>query len=282
MSTMLSTLSSIRLPLWLSGKSSTALLMRGWVIAVLTGQWMFAVYIFAQFTWPTVTGAMSETTTAHMIKGFVNGDDVGNAVMLFHILPVMLLSLSGVLQLVPSLRQRYPAFHRLNGRFFLLIGLSGALTGLWLTWGRDTRLSDIGGLGVTLNGILIPVAVALAWHYAKARQFVQHQRFAIHAFILINGVWSFRLLLMGWFMVNQGPNGNNATLDGPMDLFLSFASYLLPMAIAEVYFWAQRRRSPISGLLVNSALLFAVATTATGVAAATLMMWWPRISAGLF
>jgi hypothetical protein len=47
---------------------------------------------------------------------------------------------------------------RWNGRMFLTLGLLGALTGLYLTWVRGSRLSDIGSIGLTLNGLLILLA----------------------------------------------------------------------------------------------------------------------------
>ncbi|GGW83460.1 membrane protein [Alteromonas halophila] len=280
MTTFFSFLHPVQLTASLASASLTRGLLTSWVTAVLIGQWLFAAYITVQFAAPWATGALSESTFSHMIKGHVAGDNIGNAVLLLHILPVMLISMSGVLQLIPYLRQHFPRFHRLNGRLFLTLGLCGALTGLWLTWGRDTRLSNIGAIGITLNGLLIPIAVAAAWYYARKRDFKQHSRFAIHAFILINGVWSFRLMLMGWYMVNQGPNGNNATIDGPADLFMSFACYLLPMAIAEVYFWSQRHPRCAITVISNSALLITAGMTAVGVFAAGVMMWWPRIAAG--
>lgn len=266
--------------LFYSSKTSSVLI-KMWIGLVCIGQWFFAAYIAVQFGKPFIAGDSSGENFSHMIKGHVPGDTYGNAVLLLHLLPVMLLSLSGVIQLFPKIRVKFPRFHRWNGRMFLTIGLMGALTGLWLTWGRDSRLSDIGSVGVTLNGILIPIAIAFAWYYARQRNFQAHKRWAIHAFILINGVWAFRLMLMGWFMVNQGANGNNSTLDGPADITFSFACYLFPMLVAEIYFWAERRREKAYTLMLNMVLSFTIAVTLIGVTGASLFMWLPRITAGL-
>lgn len=252
-----------------------------WVGIIWLGQWLFAAYIFFQFLQPSLVGNLSAAQFSHMIKGHVAGDSFGNGVLILHVLPVFLLSAAGVLQLIPSIRTRFPTFHRWNGRVFLLLGLAGALTGLYLTWIRDARLSDLGALGITLNGLLIPVAIGFAWHYARARQFAKHRRWAVHAFILVNGVWSLRLLLMGWFMINQGANGNNATMDGPADIIFSYACYLLPMLVAEIYFAAERKKSAVFNGVVNSALMAAIAITLIGTVAAFIMMWWPRISAAI-
>ncbi|WP_240615523.1 DUF2306 domain-containing protein [Alteromonas facilis] len=266
---------------WMSAPKVTAQLMKVWVGFIWLGQWMFAAYIFYQFAQPAVLGTIGAEHFSHMIKGHVENDTIGNGILLGHVLPVLLLSATGIMQLIPAIRSRFPTFHRWNGRVFLTLGLLGALSGLYLTWGRGGRLSDIGALGVTLNGLLIPVAIALAWHFALKRDFRAHRRWAVHAFILVNGVWAMRLLLMGWFMLNQGPNGNNSTMDGPMDMTLSFASYLLPMAIAELYFAIERTKKQVLRLFANTALLITVLITILGVSAASMMMWLPRITAAM-
>jgi hypothetical protein len=245
----------------------------------LIGQWLFAVYILLVFGSPLVNGSLNENSYSHIIKGYVNGDGVGNTIMLVHIIPAALLSMSGVLQIIPYIRRRFAVFHRFNGRFFLSLGLLGAITGLYLTWVRDTRLSDIGSMGITLNGILIPIAVYFAWKYARLKRFDIHQRWAIHAFLLINGVWMFRLLLMFWFMVNQGPNGNSGKLDGPADIFFSFGCYAIPMLIAELIFWAKRQPKKQSYKVILTILITVIGcfVTTICIVAAAMMMWMPRI-----
>lgn len=263
----------------LSAKRCLEMAIKSWIAVVFVGQWMFAFYILAQFALPLLTGQLDESQYSHMIKGYVNGDHVYNAVLLLHVIPVFAVSLSASFQLVPYVRNHYPRFHRFNGRFFLAWGIVGALSGLYMQWFGGARLSNVGSLGVTLNGILILVAVVLAWRTALQKQFVLHRRYAVHAFILINGVWTFRLYLMGWFLVNQGPLGNSQQIDGPADIALSFACYLLPMAIAELAFWAERRsKSPITWLAAVG-VSFGAMMTLIGVVAATLGMWGPRIMA---
>lgn len=252
-------------------------LTRSWVLVALLGQWIFALYIFIKFGIPALSGSPTSADTSRMIQGYVNGDEFGNGVLVIHLLPAILLSFGGIFQLLPYLRKKYPAFHRWNGRMFLTLGLFGALTGLYLTWVRGSRLSDIGSIGLTINGLLILVSVTLAWKFAINRQYQKHMRWAVHAFILINGVWTFRLYLMGWFMLNQGANGNTATIDGPADIALSFASYLFPMLIAEIYFWAKRQNITYRVSIANLFMLFGLLITIIGVVSATLFMWWPRI-----
>lgn len=265
----------------LSARQLIRLCSIGWLATALCGQWFFAFYIGLLYLWPVFSGDYLSANLARPITGFVAGDFSGNLMLFAHLLPAAILSICGLLQLLPKLRQHYPRLHRWNGRLFLTLGVCGAITGLFLTWVRGSRLSDFGAIGISLNGLLIPIAVWFAWHYARQRQFDLHQRFALHSFFLINGVWTFRLFLMGWYLVNQGPNGNNATLDGPADLFLSFACYALPMLMAEI--WWRGRTSQKPSVLWGTGLIMLTGfiLTCIGVVAAVTMMWLPRIQQGL-
>jgi len=249
-----------------------------WVVIALVGQWFFAAYVFALYFIPIVTGNPELVNIAKPITGYVEGDVFGNAALFSHVIPAALLSIGGIIQLLPIVRRKVPALHRWNGRMFLTLGLIGAMSGLYLTWGRDSRLSELGSIGITLNGILIIVAATMAWRYALKKQFNTHMRWAIHAFLLINGVWFFRLYLMAWYVINQGPNGNSPNIDGPVDIFLSFACYALPMLVAECIFWAQRQKQASKKWAVTALTSLGVLTTLIGVIAAILMMWIPRIS----
>ncbi len=248
-----------------------------WLVIALCGQWLFALYIAALYAWPLLTGNAAAANLARPITGYVAGDLLGNTMLFAHVLPAIALSIGGVLQLIPGLRRRWPLLHRWNGRLFFLMGAIGALSGLYLTWVRGSRLSDLGAIGITLNGVLIPLAIALAWRCARQRRFDAHRRWATHAFLLINGVWTFRLYLMAWYVGNGGPNGNTNTLDGPVDLFLSFACYALPMLVAELYFWALRQRQSGRQWFAATIMATGCLVTAMGVISAAMAMWWPRI-----
>lgn len=263
--------------LLVKARSGLTLAIKGWIIAALIGQWIFALYIFKQFALPLINGSIDESMYTYMIRGYINGETFNNAILLMHVVPVILINLTAFIQFLPGVRQRLPQLHRLNGRVYLIVGLMGALGGLYMTWIAGSRLSVGGALGVTLNGVLILFAVYYAWKYARARQYAQHRRFAVHAFILINGVWTFRLYLMSWFMINQGPLGNNPTLSGPADITLSFASYLLPMLVAELVLRAEQSSRLRILLTASLAVIAMLVLTVVGTFAATIMMWGPRI-----
>ncbi len=77
--------------------------------------------------------------------------------------------------------------------------------------------------------------------------------------------------------VNGGPVGfDPKTFSGPFIDFLAFAQYLLPLALAESYFRAQRagtlQRWGMAVVLGISALV-----TAVGIVGAAMGLWLPRL-----
>jgi RsiW-degrading membrane proteinase PrsW (M82 family) len=86
---------------------------------------------------------------------------------------------------------------------------------------------------------------------------------------------------MAWYVANQGSNGNTSNLDGPLDIFISFACYGVPMFIAVSVFWATRQQKPPSVWAVFALTFLGALITLLGVGAAITLMWIPRISAAL-
>lgn len=259
-----------------SAKKALDVSVKSWFTIALVGQWAFAFYLFAIYALTLVYGLnVTDFSPAPSVK---KGDNTILVAFFIHTVPAIYLSLFGLCQLVPAIRNRYKSFHRINGRIFLVLGFTGALTGLFLQWSKGADTNTAASLGVTLNGILILIATYFTWKFAVNKRIDLHKRWAVHTFILVNGVWSFRLYLMGWYAVNQGPNGNTRNVDGPMDITLSFASYLLPMLIAELYFWAKKQKAANRVWGSTLVLISGATITLIGVAAAILMMWAPRIT----
>lgn len=157
----------------------------------------------------------------------------------------------------------------------MALALLGAVSGLYLTWVRGSRLGDLSAIALSLDSVLIVVAVVMAWRLARQRRFAEHRRWAIRAFLLVSAVWSLRLGLMAWLILNQGPRGNTPQLDGPFDSFWVFGCYLVPLAVAELYFRAERA-GPAVQRMTAAVLAAGAALTALGGFGALTMMWAPH------
>lgn len=261
-----------------SSSASTRLLpwsARAWFLAALASQWLFTAYIAWTLVRPLMGSDAASVDNTRLITGHVEGDTAGNAALLAHVLAAAIINGVGLLQLVPALRRRVPSWHRWAGRAFMVLSLLAALSGFYMVWIRGSRLSDVSAAAITLNGILILIAVAMAWRLAVRRRFVEHRRWAIRAFLLVSGVWMLRLGLMAWVIVNQGPRGNTPRLDGGFDTVWVFGCYLIPLAIAELYFRAEKggraTRFAAAGMLALSA-----AFTLLGTFGALSFMWLPH------
>lgn len=249
---------------------------RAWFLVALVGQWLFVLYIGLALVAPLLAGDAEAYRRTGPITGYVPQDTAGNAALLGHLLSGALLNAGGLLQLLPALRRRWPAWHRWNGRLFLAAAACGALSGLGLTWIRGSRLGEVTALALSLDGLLILLAAGMAWRCARQRRFDAHRCWAIRVFLLVSAVWTMRLGFMAWVILNQGPRGQTAQLDGPFDLFWSFGCYLLPLAIAELYFRAERGGSAARRAAAG-VLWLATGLTALGVYGAWRAMWSPHL-----
>lgn len=246
----------------------------GWFCIAVAGQGAFIAMILLHYGRRTVAGDLAGWNSKPLIKGYVPGDDLGNLMFAIHVLLAAVVTLGGLLQLVPAIRRRAPALHRWNGRVFFVVACTMALGELWLTWGRPTYLSLISAVAVSGNGVLILVFAAIAWRFAAQRRLDDHRRWALRAFLVVNGVWFLRVGLMAWMLATNGL-GMNRSLSGPADVALQFGAYLIPLAILEAYLRAQRSARPQVKILAAALICAASVITAGGVAGAIALMWGP-------
>lgn len=248
-----------------------------WFLVAAFGQAAFIWFILAFYGARTAAGNFPAWNDKPLIDGYIDGDHAGNFVFAAHVLLASVVTFAGLMQLVPPLRRAFPAWHRWTGRTFLVIACFMALSGFWLTMVRGTSLSAISSVAIVIDGLLILVFAGLAWSHAVRRRFESHRIWAMRTFMVVSGVWFLRVGLMGWVIVNQGPVGMTQTLSGPADIVLTFGSYLIPLALLELYFRAGRGSH--AGLKAfTAALVFAAAAfTAVGVFGTIALMWGPYL-----
>lgn len=245
-----------------------------WFASALFGQWAFVAFVLMFFGSPLVDGDLAALNRKPHITGYVPGDLVGNVQFVGHALLGGLVTFAGVWQLVPALRRRWPALHRWNGRLFLGIALLVTLTGFYLTWVRGSRLGFASALSTSINGLLILGFALLAWRSALRRDVATHRRHALRAYLLVNGVWFLRIGIMLAALV-LAPLGVKIDYDGAPFLVVSFASWVLPLAVLELYFRAERSpRASVHYAMGGGLVVLALATLA-GSLAAMAFMWWP-------
>jgi hypothetical protein len=258
---------------------STALHWAGvlWFAVAAAGQIAFIGFILAFYGVRTATGNLAGWNDKPLIDGYVKGDDAGNAVFAAHVLLASVVTLGGLMQLIPGLRRRWPRLHRWTGRTYIAIAVFMALSGVWLAVVRGTYLSVVSAVAVLINGLLILIFAGLAWRHAIKRRFEQHRRWALRTFMVVSGVWFLRVGLMGWIVVNRGPVGMTDDMSGPTDIVMTFGSYLIPLALLELHGAAERSVGGVGKALVAALIVVATAFTAAGVFGTIAFMWLPHL-----
>ncbi|WP_411888132.1 DUF2306 domain-containing protein [Hydrocarboniphaga effusa] len=247
-----------------------------WLLVAVLGQLLLAIYVVGFYGLSAAQGRLEDWAKV-LPQGVVPGQRFLNTVLSLHLLFVVVIIVGGALQLLPWLRRTRPGFHRWSGRLYLLAAGILSVGGLILVWGRGTVGDLSQHLAISLNALLILVFSAIAWQQARVRCVEAHRRWALRLFLAVSGVWFFRIGLMLWIVVNQGPAGfDPKSFTGPFLTFLSFAQYLLPLAVLELYFRTlERGHAPAQALMAGAMLVMSLATVG-GIGAATAIMWLPR------
>jgi hypothetical protein len=249
-----------------------------WFAVAFVGQWLMVVYIATFYGSSAVAGDFPHWNRL-LYHGYIPGDSIGNTALAIHILLAAVITASGTLQLIPQLRARAPSFHRWNGRLYILSAFTTSMVALYLVWIRGGVVGDLSQhLAVSLNAVLILLCAAMALRYAIARDFKTHRRWALRLFLVVSGVWFFRVGLMLSFLVFQGPFGfDPITFQGPFLTFLAFAQTLLPLAILELYLRTQDRAGASGRIAMAAGLFVLTLAMGAGIAGAAMSLWLPTI-----
>ncbi len=248
-----------------------------WLLIAVLGQLLLAIYVAGFYGLSAAQGRLQDWAKV-LPQGMVAGQPFLNTVLATHLLFVVVIIVGGALQLLPALRRARPGFHRWSGRLYLLAAAVLSLGGLIMVWTRGTVGDRSQHLAISLNALLILGFSAVAWQQARAQRLDAHRRWALRLFLAVSGVWFFRIGLMLWIVVNQGPAGfDPKSFTGPFLTFLSFAQYLLPLTVLELYFRTLERGSVSAQALMAGTLLVLSLATLGGIGAATALMWWPQL-----
>lgn len=247
-----------------------------WFLSAAAGQLMFVYYILVAYIPRTWGGNFERWDETGLMTGHVAGDGFGNVMFITHVLLAAVMTVAGLMQLTPTIRNRARGLHRLSGRVFLVLAVYLALGGVWMIWMRGSRLNDITGVATTLDAVLILVFAGMTLHFARKRQIARHRPWAMRLFIAASAVWYLRIFYSAWFL-SVGAVGVSRSMDGWYDYTASFGSYLLPLAVLELYLLAQASRSVNLKLTSAVITLAGAGVTALGGIGATMLMWGPHL-----
>jgi uncharacterized membrane protein len=260
-----------------AGTSALRTATRAWFVLAVAGQWLFAAYVAAFYGGVALTGDLSGWN-AKLPHGFVPGEMLGNAAVAIHLALAFVVLVCGPLQFWRGLRNRFPTVHRWNGRVYIVTALVTSLAGIYMIATRGTVGDGSLHVSTSFNAFLIFCFAALAWRTARRREFAEHRVWVMRLWLVVAGVWFFRVGFMFWVAWNQGAVGfDPRTFSGPAITVLGFAQTLLPLAILELYLLAQRTGRPLIRFAAAGVIAACTSAMGFGIFAAANVMWLPYI-----
>ncbi|TKT84880.1 DUF2306 domain-containing protein [Dyadobacter frigoris] len=250
-----------------------------WLTTASVGQWVFGFYIISFYGKSTAAGEFEKWNRV-LPHGYVEGDWKGNLIVGLHVLLAAVIVIGGPLQLIPALRAQFPRFHRLLGRIYVTIAILVASAGLFMIWTRGGIGDSTQRISISIQAIYIISFAVLAIRCARSRQLEKHRRWALRLYMVVNGVWFFRVGLMFWILVNGGPAGfDRETFTGPFLTTLSILTYAIPLSliILEMYFFAQKNQGKVFTIATSALILIFTVIMGIGIFGATMGMWLPRL-----
>jgi len=248
---------------------------QGWFVATALGQLLFIVFIQFFYYRLILAGNFAGWNAKPNITGHVAGDDIGNAQFALHVIFAAIMTLAGLIQLLPAVRVRWPQLHRWSGRTFLITALILSLGGLWLTWVRGSYLTITSAVAISIDALLILWFGTMAWRTARSRNVAAHRRWALRCFVAASGVWFMRVGYMAWGIATGGA-GIAPGMAGPFDVVWGFATYLLPLVMLELYLAAPPAPAGRQ-MAIGLAMIMGSALILLGSVSAWLFMWLPHL-----
>lgn len=243
-----------------------------WLLLAVAGQLLFAAYVTVFYGGAFTSGDRARWSEV-LPHGFRVDALLDTLAVAAHVLPALIVLVGGTLQLWPALRRRWPALHRWLGRAYLAAVALVTAAGVFMTLRRGTP--HAAAWGALLNAAVISFSAVMALRHARARELDAHRRWALRLYLAALGVWFFRIGLMAWLLINQGPVGfDPQTLRGPTITALAYAQTLVPLGVLELYL---RARSGRTRNAIALALIALTVLTVLGSFAASRILWLPHL-----
>jgi tetratricopeptide (TPR) repeat protein len=162
----------------------------------------------------------------------------------------------------------------------MLAAVAIGAAGLYMTWIRGTVGDLPQHIGATLNAVLIWLCAAMALRYAMARDFKTHRRWALRLFLVASAAWFLRLAFFLTLLIFRGPFGfDPVTFRGPFLTIMTFAQYLVPLAVLEIYLRAQDRPGALRRIATAGMLFVLTLGMVAGIFAVSMAVWLPQVKA---
>jgi hypothetical protein len=255
--------------------SGVALVAASWISAAAFGLYILGFYLGA-----IRTGQM-EQWNENLTGLYDKHAPLAFLAMAVHLAMGAVILLLGPVQLIGTVRSRWPAVHRWIGRLYVFTSALAGLGGLVFIATKGTIGGAAMNTGFGLYGTLMVLAAVETYRHARARRFEAHRAWAIRLFALAIGSWLYRMDY-GFWLLAMHRLGHLENFRGPFDVIMSFFFYLPNLAVAEIFLRARRTPShPV--FRVFAVVVMNIATLVVGVGTYYFVRyyWGPGIVHGL-
>jgi uncharacterized membrane protein len=236
----------------------------------------FVIYLALGYGLTGVTTGVSGWSRLNS-TAYVANDATGNFMYAVHVLLAIVMIIGGSLQLIPSIRTKYPRFHRYNGRIFVLLACTISLAGIYLILARGSVGSTL-TQGLTIfGGCVVILSSILAVRAVKKRNISLHKIWVIRLYLAANGVLFFRLMIFAWLLMFGTLGVDFTTFTGPTVLAVSICSYVIPLLIAELVRHAETTTNKIIKIATASLMVLISTIFVVGLFGIVLAEWYPAI-----
>lgn len=232
-------------------------------IVVWSSALIFGLYILVFYALAYVSGDTAQWNK--VLPGLYDPGNAGStAGIALHFLAGGIILVLGCLQLLASVREKYPLVHRISGRVYVTACLLAAVGGLAFIALKGTIGGRVMDIGFTGYGVFMALAAVQTIRYARRKAFTRHRAWALRLFALAIGSWLYRMDY-GFYIGFGGRSGHTADFTGWFDYFMDFWFYLPNLLVVEIilaeYAFFKRPSVKIAGavtlLLATAFLLFA-------------------------
>lgn len=200
----------------------------------LTALMALVLLLGGAFVWHALTlGASGLASDIRETSRLQSESAAANLGIFSHMITGAVITALAPLQLVPYLRRRWPALHRVSGRIVVASALLAAAGGLGYMALRGT----VGGAPMTaaftLYGGLVALAAVQTIRAARAGRWRDHRDWAVRLFFLCIASLLYRVHYGLWFMTTDGLAVQD-DFRGAFDLVNIWAFYLPYLLIVEL------------------------------------------------
>lgn len=155
-----------------------------------------------------------------------------------HVLAGFVFGITGPVQFVRALRQRFGALHRVLGRIFVLSGVIIGLSGLSILMQVASQRTPLVDIARGVFGLALLIALAMAMLAIRNRDFLRHRAWVIRAYAVGMGLGTVALAFFPLYLIMGRPPVGLAS-----DIVF-VAAWALSIVFAEVIIRRSSRTPP--------------------------------------